>query len=67
MGLERISANTLEVNIGAQKSLEKCGFILEGRERKSTYLNGRKYDKLCYSILKMNLQKKTQRIFLKIV
>lgn len=52
LGMERITANTLEINIGAQKSLEKCGFILEGIERKSEYLNGKKYDRLCYAILK---------------
>ena len=51
LGMERITANTLEINIGAQKSLEKCGFILEGIERKSVYLNGKKYDRLCYAIL----------------
>lgn len=52
LGMERITANTLELNIGAQKSIESCGFKLEGRERKSVYLNGRKYDRLCYAILK---------------
>lgn len=52
VGLERITANTLEMNIGAQRSLEKCGFILEGTERKSVYFNGKKYDRLCYAILK---------------
>lgn len=52
LGMERISANTLEINISAQKSLEHCGFILEGRERKAVYLNGNKYDRLCYAILK---------------
>lgn len=51
IGIERISANTLEPNIGAQKSLEKCGFKLEGRERKAIYLNGKKVDRLCYAIL----------------
>lgn len=52
LGMERISANTLEINIGAQKALERCGFTLEGRERKGVYLNGHQYDRLCYSILK---------------
>nr|WP_307992862.1 GNAT family protein [uncultured Niameybacter sp.] len=52
LGMERITADTLEINIGAQKSLEKCGFILEGVERKSVYLNDKKYDRLCYAILK---------------
>lgn len=52
LGMERITGNTLEINIGGQKSLEKCGFTLEGRERKSVYLNGEKIDRLCYAILK---------------
>ncbi len=52
MGMERICANTLEMNVGAQKMLEKCGFRLEGRERESVYLNGQKYDKLNYAILR---------------
>lgn len=52
MGMERITANTLEINIPAQKCLATCGFVLEGKERKATYLNGQKYDRFCYSILK---------------
>lgn len=52
LGLERISANTLDVNIGAQKALEKCGFLSEGRERKAVYLNGMLHDRLRYGILK---------------
>ncbi len=51
-GMERITSSTLEHNIGAQKSLEKTGFLLEGRERKAVYLNGRKYDRLNYAMLK---------------
>lgn len=51
MGIERISANTLEPNIGAQKSLEKCGFKFEGREKRAVYLNGKKVDRLNYAIL----------------
>jgi len=52
LGMERITANTLEMNIGAQKVMERLGFMLEGRERKAIYLNGNKYDRLCYGILK---------------
>lgn len=52
MGLERVSANTLEVNIPAQICLEKLGFVLEGRERKAVFVNGNKYDRLCYGMLK---------------
>ena len=57
VGLERISAHTLESNLGAQKSLKKCGFKLEGRERKAVYLNGQKWDRLFYGILKEEYQK----------
>ena len=52
MGLERITAATLKHNVAAQRSLEKAGFLLEGRERKAVYLNGRRYDRLCYALLK---------------
>ncbi len=51
LGIERISANTLEQNISAQRSLEKSGFTLEGRERKAVYFAGRRWDRLHYSIL----------------
>ena len=52
LGLERITACTLDINLGAKRSLEKCGFTLEGTERKAVYLNGRKYDRLLFAILK---------------
>ena len=52
LGLERITANTLDINIGAQRSLEKCGFILEGRERRAVYFNAEMHDRLNYAILK---------------
>ncbi len=52
LGMERITANTLEINAGAQNVITRCGMTLEGRERKAVYLNGNKYDRLCYAILK---------------
>jgi RimJ/RimL family protein N-acetyltransferase len=51
MGLERITANTLETNISAQKSLEKIGFKLEGKERQAIYFGGKKYDRYNYGLL----------------
>lgn len=51
LGMERVGANTLAVNIPAQKSLEGLGFVLEGRARQSVYLGGEKHDKLSYGIL----------------
>ena len=50
-GMERITANTLELNISAQKSLEGVGFVLEGRERKAEYFGGKRYDRLNYGLL----------------
>ena len=52
LGLERVSANTLERNLAARRSLERSGFVLEGIERKAIYLGGQKYDRLHYAVLK---------------
>jgi len=51
LGLERISATTQENNIGSQRVLEKCGFTLEGRERKAEYFAGKRHDRLIYGLL----------------
>ena len=51
VGMERITADALEINIPSQKALEKSGFVLEGRARKSVYFRGKKYDMLNYSLL----------------
>lgn len=51
IGLERITAETLEINIAAQKALEKLGFTLEGQARKAIYFKGRRYDKMHYGLL----------------
>ncbi|HHW09165.1 MAG TPA: GNAT family N-acetyltransferase [Firmicutes bacterium] len=52
LGLERISANTLEQNKGAQRVMEKLGFTLEGVERKAVYFAGRRWDRLTYGLLR---------------
>lgn len=57
LGLERITANTLEQNKGAQRSLEKSGFTLEGRERKAIYFAGHKWNRLNYAILREEFNK----------
>ena len=51
VGIERMTANTLEINKPAQRSLEKLGFVLEGRERKAFCYGGKKYDRLNYGLL----------------
>jgi len=50
-GFERITASTMEINIPAQKALEKLGFVLEGRERKAVYFRGKKFDVFNYGLL----------------
>ena len=52
LGMERITANTLAINAGARRSLEKCGFVPEGTERRAVYLGGVMHDRLNYAILK---------------
>lgn len=64
LGLQRISANTLDINKGGQKSLEKCGFTLEGIERNSVYLNGEMHNRFCYSILKDEFYNNAEKFFL---
>ena len=58
LGMERISASTLEINISAQKSLEGLGFTLEGRERKAVYFGGKRYDRLIYGLLAEDFREK---------
>jgi RimJ/RimL family protein N-acetyltransferase len=57
LGLERITANTLEQNIGAQRLLKKLGSVLEGRERKAVYFAGNRWDRLNYGILREEFNK----------
>lgn len=52
LGLERVSARTLEGNLAARRSLERSGFVLEGIERKAVYLGGEKCDRFCYAMLR---------------
>jgi len=51
LGFERISSSTQENNTGAQRLHEKCGFTLEGRERKARYFAGKRHDRLIYGLL----------------
>ena len=51
LGMERITGSTLEINISAQRVLEKLGFTLEGKARKAVYFRGQKYDEFNYSLL----------------
>ena len=57
LGLERITAKTLEKNNAAKRSLEKNDFVLEGKERKAIYFTGQKCNRLNYSILREEFNK----------
>ena len=52
LDLRRVSAKVVEFNTAGIRSLEKVGFIHEGRERKSCYAGGRRWDRLLYGILR---------------
>lgn len=51
LGLERITAATLDVNTIAQRALLTCGFTLEGTERSAVYFNAERHDRLHYAVL----------------
>jgi len=50
--LRRIYARVMHPNVTSAKLLEKVGFKLEGRMRKSFFRNGRYYDELRYGLLR---------------
>ena len=52
LDLYRIYAVTAAYNIAMQRVLEACGFSQEGRERKAVYANGKRWDRLCYGLLR---------------
>jgi RimJ/RimL family protein N-acetyltransferase len=51
LGLEAISAWTLETNIPAQRVLEALHFRSIGRLRRCHYIDGRPFDRLLYDLL----------------
>ena len=61
IGLERITARTLEQNKGAQRSLEKSNLKLEGIERKAVYFAGKRWDRYNYAILREEFNQDYQK------
>lgn len=51
LGLERVEASTLAPNIGARRSLEALGFLLEGTQREAVYFAAKRHDRLLYALL----------------
>jgi RimJ/RimL family protein N-acetyltransferase len=52
LDLYRLNAATHEANVGAQKALTRCGFVLEGRQREAIRAAGRRWDRLLYGLLR---------------
>lgn len=50
--INRIFARPFGTNIASQKVLEKAGFVLEGRFKKTLFKNGEHEDELVYAIRK---------------
>ncbi|TXT58574.1 MAG: Spermidine N(1)-acetyltransferase [Promethearchaeota archaeon] len=59
LNLHKIYAGIFEPNIPSWKCAERVGFKLEGKLKKSVYVEGKYYDERKYKILKEEWQKKT--------
>jgi RimJ/RimL family protein N-acetyltransferase len=56
LDLYRVTAAIAEYNRGAQRILEKCGFVQEGRERQAIYIGGRRWDRLLFGLLRTEFE-----------
>lgn len=50
--LRRIFAGVFETNLASARVLEKCGYVCEGRLRKSILKDGRVLDELLYAVVR---------------
>lgn len=51
LGLHRVSARVLAFNARAIRCYEKCGFVIEGREREAALIDGEWHDDLIMGVL----------------
>ncbi|MDK1378368.1 MULTISPECIES: GNAT family protein [unclassified Sinorhizobium] len=51
MGLHRIGIRVLSYNERAIRAYEKCGFVVEGREREAAFVNGTWHDDIMMGLL----------------
>ena len=56
LDLYRVYAATTAYNLAMQRVLERCGFLQEGREREAIYAGGKRWDRLCYGLLRHEFQ-----------
>ena len=52
LNLNRIAVNILDYNLASQRLFTKCGFQLEGEQRKAIFKNNKYNNLLLYSILR---------------
>jgi RimJ/RimL family protein N-acetyltransferase len=52
LDLYRIYAATAAYNVAMQCVLGKCGFVQEGCEREAVYAGGKRWDRLCFGLLR---------------
>lgn len=51
LGLRAVNAWTVEINVAAQRVLERCHFRHIGRQRQCHVIDGRPYDRLLFDLL----------------
>jgi RimJ/RimL family protein N-acetyltransferase len=51
LGLQAVNAWTTEINVAAQRTLERLHFRHMGRQRQCHYIDGRPYDRLLFDLL----------------
>jgi RimJ/RimL family protein N-acetyltransferase len=59
MGLHRIDLRVLAYNERAIRCYEKCGFVIEGRERESALVDGAWHDDVMMGILATDVVERT--------
>jgi RimJ/RimL family protein N-acetyltransferase len=51
LGLHRVSVRVVDYNLRAIRAYQKCGFVIEGREREAAFVDGIWHDDLMMAIL----------------
>jgi RimJ/RimL family protein N-acetyltransferase len=51
LGLRAVNAWTVEINVPAQRVLERLGFRYIGRQRQCHCIDGQSYDRLLFDLL----------------
>jgi RimJ/RimL family protein N-acetyltransferase len=49
--LHRVSVRVVDYNLRAIRAYQKCGFMVEGREREAAFVDGNWYDDVMMAIL----------------